>query len=230
MDHACRRNGRRQARPLPLRVVLPIHLEPAVYHVLRDVAVRSETAEPGVARLDRRRAPELAQQTLIADERTQHVEREPDLDRADRLYPRARRRLSEDLERQVDQRMPVRPLPSPLLAIRDRQEGDDGRRAALGALDRAPGGSPVGVTPSRLTASMRTSRFHTSVALQLRHVTCTCASIRRRSVRFLGAPTKSQAFRRNAQTSEDRLPISAAAANSSWGSMVGMARLLRRLS
>ena len=61
-------------------MVLPIHLEPAVYHVLRDVAVRSETAEPGVARLDRRRAPELAQQTLIADERTQHVEREPDLE------------------------------------------------------------------------------------------------------------------------------------------------------
>lgn len=80
--------------------------------------------------------------------------------------------------------------------------------------------------PCRLTSSMSAWRSHTSVALQPEHVTCTCASMRWRSRRFFGGPTMApHAFRRSAQTSEDRLLTSAAAASSRDGSRC-MVRLL----
>jgi hypothetical protein len=93
-----------------------VHLRALIYQPLRDPAVRQVAARPRMSGLDRRCFPELGQQPLLANKGPQHMQCKPYFQRPDRLVRRSLCRLAQDLQRQVDEDVPMSLTPCSALA------------------------------------------------------------------------------------------------------------------
>lgn len=112
---------------------------------LYNASILQMATGPRMTRFDGCCLPECLENLIVTYEWTQHVQSEADLDCTYNLCGRPPGCLAQNLQRQIDQRMPVRLAAGASLAVRNGHERDDRRGAASRAFHRVPRCVPVRV-------------------------------------------------------------------------------------